>query len=238
MEKNRLVARGLGAVVAVVVALLAAACSTGARVAPEVPPPVTVAVGDGRPVVAFIGDSWTWGVGSSDGHGYAVLVAERLGWDYRLLGVRGSGYSVGGSADNTYADRVDAALATQPDVVVVQGSLNERRSSPARLAAAAGATLSRLAETAPPDVAVVVVGASYNPGTPDATIDWINAAISAAADAADLRFVDPAAENWTDPSDPALWSDPIHPDDDGHGLIADHLAPLLDEIVVTGPVEG
>jgi lysophospholipase L1-like esterase len=238
MWKNRLAARGLGAVVAVVVALLAAACSTGVRAAPEVAPPVAVAVGDGRPVVAFIGDSWTWGVGASDGRGYAVLTAERLGWDYQLLGVRGSGYSVTGSSGSTYAPRVDAALATHPDVVVVQGSLNERRSSPGRLAAAARVTLSRLAEAAPADVAVVVVGASYNPGTPDATIDWINGAIAAAAQAAGLRFVDPAAENWTDPDVPALWSDPIHPGDEGHRAIADHLAELLDAIVEAAPVEG
>ena len=43
--------------------------------------------------------------------------------------------------------------------------------------------------------------------------------------------MDPAAEDWTDPHDPGLWADTIHPDDRGHQLVADHLAPLLRALV-------
>jgi lysophospholipase L1-like esterase len=72
-----------------------------------------------------------------------------------------------------------------------------------------------------------VVGASYNPGTPDAVIDRVDRAVARAAASAGVPFVDPAAENWTDPADPGVWADPIHPDDRGHAQIADRLAPLL-----------
>ena len=71
---------------------------------------------------------------------------------------------------------------------------------------------------------VVVLGSTYVPGTPDATIDWINAAVGAAAERLGLVFVDPAAENWADPDDPTIWADPDHPNDTGHQLIADRLA--------------
>ena len=45
--------------------------------------------------------------------------------------------------------------------------------------------------------------------------------------AAGLAFVDPARENWTDPADPAVWADPLHPNDAGHRLLAEALVPLM-----------
>ncbi|SFL08850.1 SGNH/GDSL hydrolase family protein [Geodermatophilus ruber] len=185
------------------------------------------AVVEGRPLVAFLGDSWTRGAGATAGRGYAPLTAERLGWGYLHFGIGGSGYSVPGPNDSTYADRVAAAAGSGADVIVVQGSLNERRSTAAALRSAAADTLTRLRAEAPVTARILVVGASYNPGTPDATIDWVNREVAAAAERVGLPFVDPAAENWTDPDDPGVWADPIHPNDRGHALIADRLAPLL-----------
>jgi lysophospholipase L1-like esterase len=39
--------------------------------------------------------------------------------------------------------------------------------------------------------------------------------------------VNPAQENWTDPADPAIWADLLHPNDAGHRLLAEALVPLL-----------
>ena len=179
--------------------------------------------------VAFLGDSWTDGVGATDMRGYAVLVGEQLGWAYTELGVSGSGYSLPGVANlgGPFGDRVDEAVAGDADVIVVQGSLNERNSTPEALAPAALATLGRLRIVADPDTRIVVLGAPYNPGTPAATIDWVNAAIGDAAAQAGLEFVDVAAENWSDPADPSIWFDDIHPNDAGHQLIADRVKALL-----------
>ena len=194
----------------------AAAVDAGANLA-------KAGVEDEIPSVTFVGDSWTAGEGATDGRGYAVRTGEVLGWDYDVLGVGGSGYTRrGGGA--TFGQRVDRAVATDADVVVVQGSLNERNARPDVLAAAALATLSRLSSEVDPGTLVLVVGASYSPGTPDPTIDWINAAIGAAAERLGLLFVDPAAENWTDPDEATIWADPDHPNDAGHQLIADRLA--------------
>jgi lysophospholipase L1-like esterase len=179
--------------------------------------------------VTFIGDSWTRGVGATDLRGYAVLTGERLGWSYHVLGVGGSGYTRRGPGErgSTFGERIDRAVATGADVIVVQGSLNERHSTLAALAPAAVETLTRLRAEAAPDTYILVVGAAYNPGTPDARIDGINRAIERAADRAGVPFVDPAAEQWIDPADPDLWADSIHPNDTGHRLVADHLELLL-----------
>ena len=188
-------------------------------------PSVTVA--DDAPTVRFIGDSWTVGRGATDLYGYAVRTADQLGWHAQVLGVAGSGYSVPGPHRNVFAERIEAAVATRAEVIVVQGSLNERRSTPEALARAATATLTDLRAQADPGTRILVIGACYNPGTPDATIDWINEAIGAAAAEAGLPFVEPAAQGWLDPDDPRLWADTIHPSDLGHEVFARRLVPEL-----------
>jgi lysophospholipase L1-like esterase len=184
------------------------------------------AVGAERPTVAFVGDSWTVGVGATGMRGYAVLTGERLAWEYHVLGVGGSGYTLPGRG-STFDQRVDRAVDTEADVIVVQGSLNERGGVPSALAPAARTTLTHLRAQASPGTEILVVGASYTPGTSRATIDRINEDIAEAAEAAELSFVNPARENWTDPADPTIWNDPDHPNDAGHQLIADRLTPLL-----------
>lgn len=183
-------------------------------------------VGPAVPSVTFIGDSWTEGYGATALRGYAVLTGEQLGWRYEVLGVGGSGYDVKGRG-STFAERIDRAVSTHPDVIVVQGSLNERTSRPASLRPAARDTLERLRAAAGPDTKILVVGASYTPGTPSATINWINGLVRDGAVAAGLTFVNPAVQEWTNPADKRIWSDPNHPNDAGYQLIADHLEGLL-----------
>jgi lysophospholipase L1-like esterase len=178
------------------------------------------------PEVVFLGDSWTVGSGATGGHGFAPLAAERLGWQYDLLGIGGSGYLARGGG-GPYGERVDAAVALEPDLIVVQGSLNDSLADVGQLDQAAADTLSRLHEAAGDATAVLVVGAPHAPGTAPDVIQRINAAIAAAADAAGVTFVDPARDNWTDPADPGIWADELHPNDVGHQRIADALVPLM-----------
>jgi lysophospholipase L1-like esterase len=174
--------------------------------------------------VSFIGDSWTAGEGASPGKGYAYRTGQQLGWRYQVLGVGGSGYDRRGGG-GVFATRINRAVAFKPEIIVVQGSLNERFSTPRALAAAALDTLTQLRARAPRVTRIVVVGAPYSPGTPNATIDWINTAISGAAANVHLPFVNPA--RWTDRANPAIWFNPDHPNDAGHQLVADHMETLL-----------
>jgi lysophospholipase L1-like esterase len=214
----------LAALLAATAAVLVVVLPRPADGAGDLPP-----VPDDAPRVAFVGDSWTKGAGATDGRGYAVLTGERLRWHASVLGVGGSGYTRRGPGDHgsTFGERIDAAVATGADVIVVQGSLNERRGTLAELAPAAAETLTRLRAVAAPDTEIVVIGAPYNPDTPDRTIDGINRAIEAAAEGAGVLFVDPAAQLWLDPADDGLWADGIHPNDAGHEVVAGHVVELL-----------
>jgi lysophospholipase L1-like esterase len=179
--------------------------------------------------VAFIGDSWTDGVGADRARGFPVLTAELLDWEFTELGVSGSGYVVPG-AGGPFGSRIAEAVAAEPDVIVVQGSLNEQGIDPDELTSAAIDTLDQLRDEADPATEILVVGAPYAPGTNTARIDGVNDALSRAAASVGLRFVDPATENWTDPENPELWDDPIHPNDAGHRQIAERLAPILEDV--------
>jgi lysophospholipase L1-like esterase len=180
------------------------------------------------PEVVFIGDSWTVGSGATGSHGFAPLAAERLGWDYHLLGIGGSGYLMPGGG-GPYMGRVGEAVALHPDLIVVAGSLNDSRADLGRLHEATANTLMRLREEAAETTAILVVGAPNSPWTTPSVIERINQDIAAAADAAGVTFVDPVKENWTDPADPAIWADELHPNDVGHQRVADALAPLMQE---------
>jgi lysophospholipase L1-like esterase len=183
------------------------------------------------PFVSFIGDSWTDGAGATDKVGYAYLTGRQLGWTHRVLGVGGSGYVRGGAGNVPFDERILPAVSGNPDVVVIQGSINERSTPSPELAAAVADTLARLVRAAGPDTAVVVLGASHVPGVPVEYVDKVNDVVRAEAARQGVRFVDVAAEVWSDPADPSIWADPYHVNDTGAQQIAARLAPVLQGVL-------
>jgi lysophospholipase L1-like esterase len=181
--------------------------------------------------VSFIGDSWTAGVGATDGVGYAPLTGRLLGWQHRVLGVGGSGYVRGGSGNVPFHERIAPAVLGNPDVVVVQGTINERSTPSPELASAVTDTLTRLVAAAGPDTTVLVLGASQVPGVPAQYVDKVNDVVRAEAARQGLDFVDVAAEGWSDPADPSIWADPYHVNDAGARAIAERLAPVLEGLL-------
>ena len=206
-----------------------AAVVTGTPSPPEYP--TVPGASPDAPFVSFIGDSWTAGVGATDEVGYAPLTGRLLGWQHRVLGVGGSGYVRGGSGNVPFDERIPAAVAGNPDVVVVQGTINERSTPSPELAAAVTDTLTRLVAGAGPDTTVLVVGASHVPGVPVQYVDKVNDVVRAEAARQGLLFVDVAAEVWSDPADPSIWADPYHVNDAGARAIAERLAPVLEGLV-------
>ena len=81
------------------------------------------------PRVLIFGDSWVYGSAAIvPTLGFAYLLGESEGWDTIVDGVRGSGYLKPGLDGGSYRERI-AALdpALDPDLIIVEGSINDRR---------------------------------------------------------------------------------------------------------------
>lgn len=79
----------------------------------------------GRPVVAFVGDSYSAGseASSPDKRSTTVLSAER-GWNEINVAVSGMGYDVGRPTQH-YASEVARAAASKPGTVIISGGWND-----------------------------------------------------------------------------------------------------------------
>ena len=190
--------------------------STAARTAEAAPPVRAV----------FLGDSYTVGVGAT-APTYAQQVADRMGWVRIDAAQSGTGYVAdGGGGDRApFGDRVDDVAAADPDVVVVQGSVNDVGADPGDVGAAAGALYAELT-VAVPGARVVVLGPPDAPGVPRDAVEAVRDALAGAADEAGLTFADPITGGWLAPPED-VYADGLHPDDEGHAALADGLVAAL-----------
>ncbi len=240
---ERLVARpSLWTIIAAVAAVIVV--SVVAFWGPWATPAATVAAGEDEAVVAtppapldlpenarvlIFGDSWTWGEAAAPGKGYAYEVAGVTGWTTIVDGVRGSGYlrpGIDGADFGTRIAQLDRWLA--PDLIVVQGSINDRRLYPQGYREAVGRAWDRLADIFP-NAQIVILG----PAPQVLPVEEATALID--ADLADLAarrgwwYISPIAENWITAADyrdiidtSAVGRD--HPSTAGHRYLAERLA--------------
>jgi acyl-CoA thioesterase-1 len=202
------------------------------RIAAERPEP---SAGPEAPPVraAFLGDSYTVGVGDDDEGGYVRPVAERFGWEALVFGQTGTGYVDPGDVDPgsvPYPDRIPEVIAAEPDVVVVQGSTNDAR-RPEDVQAAALELFTALREGLP-ETQIVAVGPVLPPIESSGDVRRVTEAVAAAAAAAGVPFLDPVAEEWLPFQREALYDgDLLHPSPAGYDQFADRLGDRLGEIL-------
>lgn len=172
--------------------------------------------------VVVLGDSYTAGsdMGGGNGTGWPVAFAEATGWTVALNAVGGSGYIQPGATLPSFAERVPEVIAAAPDVVIVEGGLNDASYPPEDVTAAASAQWSAL-QAGLPDARIVVVG-PFNP-TGAENVAVLNESLRAAAESAGLTYID--ALPWMDAIE--IGSDGIHPTDAGHAVIAENMIAAL-----------
>ena len=180
--------------------------------------------------VLIFGDSWTYGSAASDpALGYAYVVAQRTGWTTIVDGVRGSGYLKPGIDGPSFGDRI-AALdpALDPDLVIVQGSINDRKQGAAGYRDAVNAAWDDLGAIYP-DARIIVLGPAPQVLPVEAETARIDRDLAELAGARGWWYLSPIAEDWiTD----ANYGDVIdtsatgrdHPSTAGHAYLADRLA--------------
>ncbi|MGY5885442.1 SGNH/GDSL hydrolase family protein [Modestobacter lacusdianchii] len=200
-----------------------AGCSTSAAVVDAGSTPSVTAAAE-LPVVV-LGDSYT--VDSAEGAGYVPPVAEAMGWAPVLEAGDGTGYLAPGRTTDPspYGERLDAVVAAQPDLVLVQGSTNDVGWSSAELGEAATQLYAALAARLPA-ARVVVLGPLSPPGVDPGGVAAVRDVLAQVVDASGLTFIDPVAEGWLVPSD-GLFADPVHPNEEGYRVMAAQLVTAL-----------
>lgn len=196
------------------------------------------------PRVLVFGDSWTYGSAATDPtDGYAYVIGEELGWDVVVDGVRGSGYLKPGLDGGSFGERI-AALdpAIDPDLVIVQGSINDRMLHPDGYRGAVTAAWDDLAGIYP-DARIVILGPAPQMLPVEAGTARIDADLRDLAAARGWWYLSPVADSWITAGD---YLDVIdtsdvgndHPSTAGHTYLASRLADALAGISATTDAAG
>jgi len=171
------------------------------------------------PVAAFVGDSYTDGVGASDpDHRWTTLVADRMGWLEDNLGVGGTGYLKTRGDDANYVGRLDELVACNPDVVVVAGGQNDDTldSDPEALFSGIRYFFDQI-RFRMPAAKIIAVGPSFPTPVSPAQLEF-DSAVREAVNAAGGQFVSLLSPPVIDPA--MVLPDRLHVDDAGHAAIA------------------
>ncbi|MET0734318.1 MAG: SGNH/GDSL hydrolase family protein [Microbacterium sp.] len=185
-----------------------------------------------HPRVLIFGDSWVYGSAATvPTLGFAYVLGEQLGWEAVVNGVRGSGYLKPGLDGPAYGERI-AALDPNldPDLVIVEGSINDRRLFPAGYQDAVTAAWDALAALYP-DATILVLGPAPQVLPVEAATARIDRSLATLAAERGWPYVSPITEEWITP---ANYLDVIdigigrnHPSTEGHAYLADRLGRTL-----------
>jgi lysophospholipase L1-like esterase len=192
-------------------------------------PLAPLVIDEGARVLVF-GDSWVYGSAASDPSlGFAYLLADELGVETVVDGVRGSGYLKPGADGPAYGERI-AALdpALDPDVIIVEGSINDRTLYPSGYRDAVTSAWDAL-QARYPDAEIVILGPSPQVLPVQRPTAAIDEDLSELAAARGWWYISPIAENWITEADylDVIDTGPIgrnHPSTAGHAYLAQRLA--------------
>jgi len=238
--------RSAGIVLALIVAVAAVAIGVWRPWAPPSPSSAAASGSDPavvpaplalpeHPTVLVFGDSWTYGSAASQpAQGYAYVLADLIKGRTIVDGVRGSGYLKPGIDGPAYGERI-AALdpALNPDLIIIQGSINDRTLGPTGYREAVTAAWDAMAATYP-HAQIAVLGPAPHALPIDAGTARIDRDLSALAAARGWWYISPIAEEWITT---ANYLDVIdvdlgrrHPSTAGHRYLAENLAADLDAL--------
>jgi lysophospholipase L1-like esterase len=183
--------------------------------------------GGPEPVVAFLGDEWTAGAGTSGkAHRFTTLLSSSLHVKQRNFGSDGAGY---GTSGNSYASHVDELVAAHPDVVVVSGGRNDLSTEHDLTATASEVDqLFHALHTKLPDATLIAVAPFWGDSDLPQPLITLGHEVKDAVTAVHGTYLD-----VEDPihGHPGFMANDTDPDDDGHAAIAAALqsvvAPLL-----------
>lgn len=193
----------------------------------EPAPPSSTSVAP-DPVIAFLGDDWTLGVGaSSPAKRFTTLLSSQLHLVERNFGADGSGYAKSGPTAGDYASRITALVQSRPAIIVVSGGRNDRDDYTPTLDAQIGQLFTQLHAALPHAVLVGVAPMWGDSDLPPelAALDPVIQAAVTKAGGVYLGIADPIHGH------PEEMADAADPNDQGYAAIAAALEPLLAPLI-------
>lgn len=187
------------------------------------------------PTVLVFGDSWTYGSAATEPTlGYAYVLADLLAGETIVNGVRGSGYLKPGLDGPAFGERI-AALdpALSPDLIIMQGSINDRAQGEAGYREAVTAAWDAMSAKYP-EATIVILGPAPHELPVGAETARIDTDLGALAAARGWWYISPIAQDWiTEQNYLAVIDVEVgrkHPSTDGHRYLAEKLAAALAEL--------
>lgn len=194
--------------------------------------PAPLSLPDDARVLVF-GDSWVYGsAAATPSLGFAYRLADELGVEAIVDGVRGSGYLKPGIDGPSYGERIaalDPALA--PDLVIVEGSINDRRLHPQGYRDAVAAAWDALAARYP-EADIVILGPAPQVLPVEDATRRIDDDLRALATSRGWWYVSPIAEEWITDANylDVIDTGPVgrdHPSTEGHAYLAARVAEAI-----------
>ena len=142
-------------------------------------------VSDGKRVAVILGDSYAQGQWLDDARNdaWSTLLGQQEKWKTFVNGSGGSGFAFAGPCgDQAFGQRVDAVLAHDPSVVIVEGGVNDL---PGTVAAPAKKLLEALANVK----TVIVIGPVAAPGFDADNVSAVDKELSAVVEATGRTYV-------------------------------------------------
>jgi lysophospholipase L1-like esterase len=189
-----------------------------------------------NPRVLVFGDSWTYGsAATAPTDGYAYVLAYLLKGETVVNGVRGSGYLKPGLDGPTFGERI-AALdpSLDPDLVIIQGSINDRLMGETGYREAVNAAWDALVALYP-DATIVVLGPAPHELPVGAGTARIDTDLAELAAARGWWYISPIDRGWITEQNYLSVIDVSvignkHPSTAGHRYLAEQLAAALNEL--------
>lgn len=186
------------------------------------------------PRILVFGDSWTYGSAAVPELGYAYLLADLLDGQTIVDGVRGSGYLVPGLDGGTFGERIaDLNPDLDPDLILIEGSINDRKVPAAGYADAVTAAWDALT-AAYPAVRIVVLGPAPQVLPVETATARIDRELATLAAERGWTYLSPLAEDWITPAnfDEVIDTgiERSHPSAAGHAYLAERVAADLERL--------
>ena len=180
-----------------------------------------------RPLAVFIGDSLVQGAGG-EGVTWPALVAEKKGWTQINLGRGGTGYvktagksGCGLDVCPAFPDMVPAAVAENPDVVVISGGQNDGRLDVSE----ASMDLFTGLREALPKARIVVISPLWRASEYPDSLTRMSRVLRRNAAAAGVEWIE--VGNPLEGKPQLFTADGVHPTAAGYRVLADTIAKKL-----------